>query len=89
MAAEAKEISRKHKKWILQLLKDNDGEVTCKVMFQHGEQHHCDSLGALLRVLKAKDKAIDFEGIFLFDNTECENKVIKLVNPDFDPDADV
>mmetsp|Transcript_8968 Transcript_8968/g.11258 ORF Transcript_8968/g.11258 Transcript_8968/m.11258 type:complete len:91 (-) Transcript_8968:710-982(-) len=85
-AAEAKKISNNHKKWIVDLLRESNNEVTCEKMFEEGEKHHCDSLGALLRSLK-NSKVIDFPGIFLFARAEDNDKIIKLINEDYDPFA--
>eukprot|EP00204_Picochlorum_oklahomense_P003049 CAMPEP_0118805300 /NCGR_PEP_ID=MMETSP1161-20130426/26955_1 /TAXON_ID=249345 /ORGANISM="Picochlorum oklahomensis, Strain CCMP2329" /LENGTH=86 /DNA_ID=CAMNT_0006734237 /DNA_START=52 /DNA_END=308 /DNA_ORIENTATION=- len=86
MSDEAKLISNNHKKWIVDLLRENNNEVTTELMYLEGEKHHCDSLGALLRSLK-NSKVIDFPGLFLFDRDEDKQKIIKLLKEDYDPFA--
>ena len=66
-AADAKKISQAHKKWIIALLKEQgpDNEYTCSydAIVQKGEEMHCDTVGAMLKLLK-KAKVVDFEKMF-------------------------
>ena len=41
-----------------------DGKCTYEDIVQKGEEKHCDTVGAMLKILKRR-KAIDFEGQFL------------------------
>jgi hypothetical protein len=61
MADEAREHSKKHQKWMIELLKENDGEVTYQKLVEVGEEHHCDTVGAMLKILK-NNKVIDYTG---------------------------
>jgi hypothetical protein len=83
MSEEAKRMSVDHQKWMIQCLKDNNGSATYETIVVEGEKHHCDTVGALLKILKGK-KAIDYDGLFLMYPVH-KNQVIKLTNPDFDP----
>ena len=80
MASEAQAISDAHKKWIVQFVKANGGEVTVGSVYDEGEKHDCDTLGSLLVKLK-KEKVIDFKPVFLF-NTTHKDEIITLVDED-------
>jgi hypothetical protein len=84
MSEESKKISVSHQKWILQTLKDNDGSCTYEKIVEIGELHHCDTVGAMLKILKGK-KAIDYNQIFLMYPTH-KNEVVTLKNADYDPE---
>jgi hypothetical protein len=60
MADEAKVISVGHQVWMLELLKRSNGQCTYQEMVAEGENHHCDTVGAMLKILKQR-KAIDFK----------------------------
>ena len=85
MAEEAARISKEHQKWMLETLKENGGSCTYEVIVRVGEEKHCDTVGAMLRVLKMK-KAISYDGMFLMYPGD-KAQVVKLVNPDYDPFA--
>lgn len=84
MSEEAKKMSIEHQKWIVKYLKEQGGTVTYEKVVLEGEKHHCDTLGAQLKILKGK-KAIDYKQMFLMYPTH-KDEVIKLVNSDFDPE---
>lgn len=67
MADEAKAISLGHKKWIMEFMKAQPGEKpSCSyaALVEEGEKHHCDTLGAMLKLLK-KDKVLSYKQMFL------------------------
>jgi hypothetical protein len=49
-AAEAKAMSVAHMTWMIATLKEHDGKCTYEVLVEAGEHHHCDTVGALLKV---------------------------------------
>jgi hypothetical protein len=84
MSDEAKKISVTHQKWIIQSLKDGNGKATYEEIVEEGEKHHCDTVGAMLKVLKNK-KAISYNQMFLMYPMH-KNEVITLENADYDPE---
>ena len=84
-ADQAREHSKKHQTWMLEMLKEKGGECTYEDIVQKGEEKHCDTVGAMLKILK-RNKAIDFKGVFLMYPMHKEYK-ITLINPDYDPNA--
>lgn len=67
MAAEAKAISCMHQTTIFNFLKaekDAGKETKYGELVEEMEKHHCDTVGAMLRILK-KRKVIKYEGLFL------------------------
>ena len=65
MADEAKAISLGHKKWIMDFMKAlPEGKCTYEDLVQEGEKHHCDTLGAMLKLLK-RDKVLGYKPMFL------------------------
>ena len=65
MADEAKAISLGHKKWIMEFMKAlPEGKCTYEDLVQEGEKHHCDTLGAMLKLLK-RDKVLGYKPMFL------------------------
>jgi hypothetical protein len=53
--AEAKKLSQKHQKWIIETLKDSkDNRCTYEKLVEVGEKHHCDTVGAQLKILKKR-----------------------------------
>jgi len=83
MAAEAKEMSKKHKKWMIELLKSNNGSCTYEAIVEEGENQHCDTVGALLKILKTA-KVIKYDQMFLMYPMH-KDEVVTLVNADYDP----
>lgn len=61
---EARAASKAHKKWMIEFLQANGGKTTSGDMYEKGEEHHCDTTGAMLKLLK-KDKVITFKPMFL------------------------
>ena len=83
-AQEAKKLSVAHQKWIIQCLKDNGGKATYHDVVEEGEKHHCDTVGAMLKVLKGK-KAISYNQMFLMYPMH-KDEIITLDNADYDPE---
>eukprot|EP00954_Amorphochlora_amoebiformis_P000202 17364-Amorphochlora_amoeboformis.AAC.2 len=81
--AEAKKHSQKHQKWIVETLKEHKGKCTYEVLVEVGEKHHCDTVGAMLKILK-KRKVIYFKQMFLMYPMH-KNEVVELKKPDYDP----
>ena len=87
MADEAKQISAKHQSWMIKLLKDNDGKVSYEALVEEGENQQCDTVGAMLKILKKK-KVVNFEQQFLMYPMHKE-EIITLLQPDYDPLSEV
>ena len=51
-------------RWMLQLLKDKDGKCTYEEIVQMGEEKACDTVGAMLKILK-NAKKIRYDRPFL------------------------
>ena len=86
---EAKKIQIEHKKWIVAFLQEKENnECSGEEMFQQGEEHHCDTLTALLRSMK-RAKIIDYPGMILMDTASDRKKVIKLLILDYDPETEL
>ena len=85
MADEAKAISRAHKVWIMAFTKEQP-ELQCKYddVVQEGEKHHCDTLGAMLKLMK-RDKVLAYDQQFLMYPMH-KDEIITLANPDFVPE---
>eukprot|EP00451_Oxyrrhis_marina_P027605 CAMPEP_0204342834 /NCGR_PEP_ID=MMETSP0469-20131031/24445_1 /ASSEMBLY_ACC=CAM_ASM_000384 /TAXON_ID=2969 /ORGANISM="Oxyrrhis marina" /LENGTH=87 /DNA_ID=CAMNT_0051327827 /DNA_START=28 /DNA_END=291 /DNA_ORIENTATION=- len=83
MADEAKQHSKKHQKWMVELLKEKGGSVSYNELVEVGEKHACDTVGAMLKVLKSK-KVISYNGLFLMYPMH-KDEIIKLENADYDP----
>lgn len=50
--------------WILETLKESGGSCSYEKIVKVGETKHCDTVGAMLKLLKNEGK-IDFKGMFL------------------------
>eukprot|EP00465_Bigelowiella_longifila_P007617 CAMPEP_0185264028 /NCGR_PEP_ID=MMETSP1359-20130426/17051_1 /TAXON_ID=552665 /ORGANISM="Bigelowiella longifila, Strain CCMP242" /LENGTH=90 /DNA_ID=CAMNT_0027851983 /DNA_START=18 /DNA_END=290 /DNA_ORIENTATION=- len=85
-AKEAKQLSQKHQKWIIDTLKEEKGSCKYDKLVEVGEEHHCDTVGAMLKILKKK-KVIKFKPIFLMYPMHKE-EVVTLLKEDFDPMAE-
>ena len=85
MASEAKELSQAHQQWIIDTLKQSDGSCTYEKLVEVGEEHHCDTVGAMLKILKQL-KVISYSPIFLMYPMH-KDEIVVLKNPDFDPFA--
>jgi len=77
-------MSLGHKKWIVAFLKEKGNECSYDELVQEGEKHECDTLAAMLKLLKSKEKCIDFAGQFLMYPMHKDVKVT-LTKPDFEP----
>jgi len=87
MAEEAKELSRRHQMWILETLKAApEMTLTYEELVQVGETHHCDTLGALLKILKNR-KVITYKEQFLMYPMHKAEKMT-LIKPDYNPMID-
>lgn len=83
MADEAREHSRRHQAWICDTLRAHNNECTYEVLVEEGEKHQCDTVGAMLKVLKSR-KVINFKEMFLMYPMH-KNEVVTLLIPDYDP----
>ena len=84
MADEAKAISRAHQAWIIEALKEApEMKLSYDALVKIGEEKHCDTLGAMLKVLKSK-KVLAYSQAFLMYPMH-KDEVIQLVNPEYDP----
>ena len=63
-AQQAAEHSKAHQKWILDTLKANGGKCTYERLVEVGEEHQCDTVGAMLKILKNR-KEITYKQMFL------------------------
>ena len=45
-------MSKAHKTWMLELLKEKDGKCSYEEIVQKGEEKQCDTVGAMLKLLK-------------------------------------
>ena len=66
-------------------LAEHGGKATYEVIVEVGETKHCDTVGAMLKILKNR-KVITFEGQFLMYPMHKDAE-ITLLNPDYDPEA--
>mmetsp|Transcript_25231 Transcript_25231/g.44860 ORF Transcript_25231/g.44860 Transcript_25231/m.44860 type:complete len:91 (-) Transcript_25231:93-365(-) len=82
-AAEAKKLSQGHQKWIIDTLKEHKGNCTYEVLVEVGEKHHCDTVGAQLKILK-KRKVIGFKQMFLMYPMH-KDEVVTLKKENYDP----
>ena len=84
MAEEAKAISRGHQVWILEALKEApEQQATYQALVEVGEEKQCDTLGAMLKVLKSR-KVVEYsEQILMY--PKHKEVIIKLTNPEYDP----
>ncbi|KEG13070.1 hypothetical protein DQ04_01231050 [Trypanosoma grayi] len=64
MAEEAKAISAFHQRWIVDTLKERGDSCTYEELVKVGEEKQCDTLGAMLRVLKGR-KIVAYDEPFL------------------------
>lgn len=85
MADEAKAISLGHKKWIMEFMKAlPEGKCTYEDLVQEGEKHHCDTLGAMLKLLK-RDKVLGYKPMFLMYPMN-KGEEVTLLNKDYVPE---
>ena len=63
-AEEAAKHSAAHQEWILKTLAENGGACSYAKLVEVGEEHQCDTVGAMLKILKNR-KQIRFKPMFL------------------------
>ena len=63
-AEKAAAHSKAHQKWILDTLRANNGKCSYETLVEVGEEHQCDTVGAMLKILKNR-KLIHFKKMFL------------------------
>lgn len=63
-ANEAAEHSKAHQKWIVATLAANGGSCSYGELVEVGEEHQCDTVGAMLKILKNR-KIIKYKPMFL------------------------
>eukprot|EP00808_Paulinella_micropora_P014254 g23856.t1 len=85
-AAESKKLSQAHMKWICDTLRQNDNKCTYETLVKVGEEHHCDTVGAMLKILKNR-KVIKYDQIFLMYPMHKDD-IVTLLKPDYDPTKD-
>ena len=73
-AAEAAAMSAKHMAWMVETLREHGGKCTYGDLVAVGETHHCDTVGALLKILKNR-KRITFKGQYLMFPADAAVKV--------------
>eukprot|EP00041_Stephanoeca_diplocostata_P039748 m.1637694 g.1637694 ORF g.1637694 m.1637694 type:complete len:104 (-) comp26024_c0_seq1:189-500(-) len=83
MADEAAEFSKQHQIWIVAYLKEHGGSATYHEVVEEGEKHHCDTLGAMLKILKNR-KVIKYDQMFLMYPMHGE-EVITLIDENYVP----
>merc|ERR1711916_387082 len=83
MAEESKVMSQNHQKWILDTLNESGGSCTYEKLVEVGEEHHCDTVGAMLKILKNR-KVINYSQMFLMYPMHKDEEVTILI-PDYDP----
>ena len=66
---------------MLDLLKEKGGKCTYEDMVEKGEEKHCDTVGAMLKILKNR-KAISYKQMFLMYPMHKDEEVT-LINPDY------
>mmetsp|Transcript_19189 Transcript_19189/g.49922 ORF Transcript_19189/g.49922 Transcript_19189/m.49922 type:complete len:86 (+) Transcript_19189:158-415(+) len=82
MADEAKAASLAHKRWILEFMKTQpDLKCSYDAIVKEGEKHHCDTLAAMLKLLK-RDKVLAYKQMFLMYPMHKDEEVT-LINPDY------
>ena len=70
---------------MLELLKEKGGSCTYEEIVEKGEEKHCDTVGALLKILKTR-KVVGYQQMFLMYPMH-KDEIIKLLDPEYDPAA--
>ena len=83
MADEASAISAAHMKWIIATLNESGGECSYEKLVEVGEEQQCDTVGAMLKILKNR-KVITFDGMFLMYPMH-KDTIVKILQPDYQP----
>mmetsp|Transcript_23176 Transcript_23176/g.32385 ORF Transcript_23176/g.32385 Transcript_23176/m.32385 type:complete len:91 (-) Transcript_23176:297-569(-) len=81
--AEAQKLSKMHQKWIVDTLKEHKNKCSYEELVEVGEKHQCDTVGAMLKILK-KRKVISYKQAFLMYPMHKAEE-ITLLKPDYDP----
>ena len=81
-AEEAAQHSAAHQEWILQTLVNNGGACSYGTLVEVGEEHQCDTVGAMLKILKNRKK-ISFKPMFLMFPMH-KDEVVQLLPSDGD-----
>ena len=79
-AEKAAAHSKAHQKWILDTLKENNGSCSYEKLVEVGEEHQCDTVGAMLKILKNR-KLIHFKQMFLMFPMH-KDEIVTLLNND-------
>ena len=77
-AEEAAKISKAHQTWMVELLQAKGGECSYEEIVEKGEEMHCDTVGAMLKILKNR-KVLTFEGMFLM-YPQNKDVMVKLLD---------
>ncbi|MES1922113.1 hypothetical protein MHBO_003628 [Bonamia ostreae] len=83
MASESQKISQGYQKLIIDVLKEKGGSCSYEELVKEAEKQHCDSLGAMLKILKNKN-VITFSQVFLMYPMH-KDEIVTLLSSDFDP----
>lgn len=79
-AEKAAAHSKAHQKWILDTLQTNNGKCSYEKLVEVGEEHQCDTVGAMLKILKNR-KLIHFKQMFLMYPMH-KDEIVTLLNSD-------
>merc|ERR1712138_116722 len=80
-AAALAKASKDHQKWIIEALKEGGGTLKYEKLVEIGEEKHCDTLCAMLKILKKK-KVLTYNGMVLMYPTNKDEDVT-LKNGDY------
>ena len=70
---------------MIELLKEKGGSCTYEAIVEKGEEKHCDTVGAMLKILKSR-KAISYKQMFLMYPIH-KDEIITLEDSTYDPAA--
>lgn len=85
-AEKAAAHSKAHQKWILDTLQANNGKCSYEKLVEVGEEHQCDTVGAMLKILKNR-KLIHFKQMFLMYPMH-KDEIVTLLNSDNSGNSD-
>jgi len=80
-ADEAAALSRAHQTWMVELLQEKNGSVSYEELVEVGEEKHCDTVGAMLKILK-KRGVLTWEGTPFLMYPMHKDHIITLVDAD-------
>jgi hypothetical protein len=84
MADEAKQFSIAHQTWIVAALREApNNALSYDALVKFGEEHQCDTLGAMLKILKSR-KAITYAQAFLMYPMH-KDEIVTLIDVNYDP----